>query len=51
MLKQRQQSFWLSYGNKRIFLNYQCKSLLLSINIFFVKALRQWRQIWEAMKQ
>jgi hypothetical protein len=26
-------------------------SSLLCVNIFFVKALRQWRQIWEAMKR
>jgi hypothetical protein len=25
-------------------------SLLQCVNIFFVKALKQWRQIWEAMK-
>jgi hypothetical protein len=31
--------------------NCQWNSSLLCDNIFFVKALRQWRQIWEAMKQ
>ncbi len=43
-----------NYGNNEFFWKLPMEfiaSLLLSVNIFFVKALRQWRQIREAMKR
>ncbi len=49
--------FWLcygNYGNNDFFWKLPMKfiaSSLLCNNIFLVKAWRQWRQIWEGMKQ
>jgi hypothetical protein len=46
--------FRLGYGNNEFFWKLPLEfiaSSLLSVNIFFVKALRQWRQICEAMKR
>ncbi len=49
--------FQLCYGNygyNKFFSKLPLEfivSSILSVNIFFVKALRQWRQIWEAMKR
>ncbi len=43
-----------NYGNNEFFGNCQWNSLLhrfYALIFFFVKALRQWRQIREAMKQ
>ncbi len=43
-----------NYGNTEFFWKLPMEfiaSSLLCVNIFFVKALRQWRQIWEAMKR
>jgi hypothetical protein len=46
--------FWLCYGKKRIFGKLPIEfiaSLLIAFTFFLVKALRQWRQIQEAMKR
>jgi hypothetical protein len=43
-----------NYGNNEFFWKLPLEfiaSSLLSVNFFFIKALRQWRQIREAMKR
>jgi hypothetical protein len=43
-----------NYGNTEFFGKLPMEfiaSSLLCVNIFFVKALRQWKQIWEAIKR